>query len=278
MKKTKLTAVILAVALLAGCGKSDKNKEVKNEEIVVEANISDNTSVTDTLSAISELTIIDDIAKGDTATGNFSSYLDIAQYEYEQAFAKKDQEACNAALYKIGKILFEASISEQLWIDSDSIKQIETEIVDDIDIKGDLNLNDYKVTVTYTDKDKNTQTVYFYFKEEGEKLLTNLFYAKNGRWSIDNCNKVYKAFQRFCLSTGTFREVKVGSDGQTIKVLDMKVEQNRVDAYDYYVGNRNNPSLSSTRVRARTNYPRTNSKFSNHQRRNSNRRNHRGIQ
>ena len=246
----KIILLILAGAMLVslvGCSK-------KKEKVV--ANIVPSTSICCTLDAVSNYTKVDEVLENSVYVSDNEKEgktLDELLEEYNVARINEYARTCNECLYKIGRMILQSSLAEQLCLNYDNIKSFNISPRDG-----------YVATVVYTEivsesipggltkEVKKDVVVEFILAGEAYDLAVNINRARVGGWKLDSINgeptidDVYLAFQRFLLSTPVCEEKQPnmwemlgeksnGDNKPKVFVYSCSLDQEKVDAYNEYV-------------------------------------------
>lgn len=201
-------ALVLSAALpCSGCKERDK---------IEFPDISNSSTIAATLESINTTTTMDEIFAVDCFVDNRNdnSYaFDELLKLYEDARKEENLIKCNNILYKIGKMIMKAQLSETLNIDVERITNLDIDLVKNTN--SDSNMLDKIVTISYKANDKETVSGGIELNKEEE--ITNTYLLENeladlaiNTWNAYNCflnfdavDAVYKSYIEHLLTSAT---------------------------------------------------------------------------
>ena len=234
INKRFLAGVMAGVIAISLCSCRKQKK--------VSVDISNSTSLSSTLNSVSNLTKVDENLKKFNYVcddGTEYSFEELVNKYHEARLGEYVGEA-NLMLYRLGNMILQASVAEELGIDVNSISYVDGGIVDH-------NTGVCKLHVRY-DKTivedipggfqvENIETVSEDYDcgDEVVKLLINMDRARVSGWKIEgstgsmntDIDDAYKAFERYLLSSGRVEEDVFGDPN-----FVMSLDANKVAAYE----------------------------------------------
>lgn len=235
--KNKLLLLALAgqLLVLSGCGKD------------ATVDISHNSTITDTLDTVSDLTTMDEFLAGAKFTsktnGEESSFEELIAY-YNESRKNENLYDCNDALYKIGVMILKAATAEQLGITHDDIVEFSFD-------GSEHNTSGRCVTISYKTHDvenvpggisvshEEVKTKTFYLAGEIDALAINTSRAglhalvfNNDDWRELDVDSVYESYVEFMLTSSTIEEKNTSWFNKNKEyVINSQLDNEKIDAF-----------------------------------------------